>query len=99
MGSTRGHEGRKGGAEVGEQQQKGSVCSGSKGDRSTLCCPIPQLLRSLPAQGYSQVMVCLCAVLLLPPVDNEDGDSHAKDESCGDDTSHDANDASQGALR
>lgn len=62
-----------------------------------VCCPIPQ--RPQAAQHYSQVMVRLRAVLLLPPVDDKHRDSHADDEHRGDDASHDPNDASRGALR
>lgn len=62
-----------------------------------VCCPIPRHPRA--AQHYSQVVVGVRAVLLLPPVDDEHGDSHADDEHRGDDASHDPNDAARGALR
>lgn len=57
-----------------------------------VCCP-------WAAQHYSQIVVGVRAVLLLPPVDDEHGDSHADDEHRGDDASHDPNDAARGALR
>lgn len=53
----------------------------------------------LQAWGYLQVVVSFSAVLLLPPVDNNNGDSHANDEDCCNDTSHDPNNASWGTLR
>lgn len=49
--------------------------------------------------GYSQVIICLGAGLLLPPMDHENSNSHADDESNGNNTSKDPNNATGGTLR
>lgn len=105
MGSTRKPQGREA-DQRNETETAGkrfaarySHCAGRGRARGAV--PHPCSTCTLGGQGfcYSQVVVSLGAVLLLPPVDDDDGDGHADDEDGGDDASHDANDASGGTLR
>lgn len=56
---------------------------------------------ALLAKGscYSQVIICLCAGLLLAPVDHDHGDGHADDEADGHDASEDPENTARGAPR
>lgn len=54
---------------------------------------------SLAEARYSQVIICLSAGLLLPPMDHENSNSHADDESNGNNTSKDPNNTTWGTLR
>lgn len=47
---------------------------------------------------YLQVIICLGAGLVLPPMDHENSYSHADDESNGNNTSKDPNNTSWGTL-
>lgn len=101
MGSTGTPQGKQSGSEERDRNgrktfhcQISPLCGCRKGQG---CCP--PWAQELSPFCHSQVIAGVRAALLLPPIDDDDGDGHADDEHGSDDASHDPNDPSRGTLR